>query len=165
MQSLRTMSFWLIGLSLFLSGCSGQNAEEDPLKFASRTSQAKNQDTYDQQVAEMQAGTLATDSFVLDRAWLEGSNLMVKVSYGGGCQQHLFRLVWPEAIIAIYPPVFEVILSHDGQGDMCRAIVTETLVFDLASPELGFNSQVIADMHVILVNGSNPNEKTEMLRL
>lgn len=95
--------------------------------------------------------------FFLDTAYIEGTELSMVVSYGGGCEKHDFMLVWPEIITMVYPPDFGVTLYHQNITDHCEALITDTLRTDLRETPLGsFNEETIARMRITVVNGSKP---------
>lgn len=58
--------------------------------------------------------------------------LEVVVQYGGGCRDHEWELVsrglWKKSL----PPQLDMVLIHNANGDMCRALITDTLRFDLS---------------------------------
>jgi hypothetical protein len=71
------------------------------------------------------------DPFQVEAVRLAHDQLEVEVSYGGGCRGHRFRLVWTGAPTRSDPPHASFRLLHDAGGDPCKAIVRETLHFDL----------------------------------
>lgn len=99
-----------------------------------------------------------SDDFSLREAFYEGDSLIITVQYSGGCKQHSFTLVWPEAIIAIHPPQFGIYLVHDGNDDSCEAYLTNTIRFDLTKNPLGLNVDAIKEGEITLINGSNKDE-------
>lgn len=79
---------------------------------------------------EGQWDVLKMDPFHVDTAYVDGSRLMMKIGYSGGCRPHDFQLckLPPNAL---NPPPIELALSHDSRGDMCEAYITEWMVFSL----------------------------------
>jgi hypothetical protein len=59
--------------------------------------------------------------------------LIIDVRYGGGCGRHTFQLAWDGAVLKSDPPQVSLVLSHDANGDMCRALLSERLQFDLST--------------------------------
>jgi len=70
------------------------------------------------------------DPVVIDSAWLKLNTLYLAVHYGGGCRVHTFNL-YTDGVVTDTPQAARLFLSHDAQGDNCKAIVRETLVFNL----------------------------------
>lgn len=99
------------------------------------------------------------DPFRLDTVYIRGTELWAEVSYSGGCGEHDFLVAWPEAIIMIYPYQFGITLHHNANGDLCEAYIHQTLKIDLTDTQVGgFDPASIAEMHLTVVNGSNPEE-------
>ena len=71
------------------------------------------------------------DPFVSNSAVIEGHELIVEVSYGGGCRTHTFTLVISESFRESDPVQLPALLAHDANEDPCQAWLTESLVFDL----------------------------------
>jgi hypothetical protein len=75
-------------------------------------------------------GKYVMDPFRLDSAYVRGDLLFLHVAYGGGCEEHDFRL-WQLPPNALDPPTTELALSHDAKDDRCEAWLTRWLVFSL----------------------------------
>ena len=83
--------------------------------------------------------------------------LLVEVQYSGGCEEHQFNLVWdPEIrLIAeneIGPNQAQLIIIHDGNGDLCEAALRETLTIDLSEISATIN---INQLNIRVLNASN----------
>jgi hypothetical protein len=81
--------------------------------------------------------TLGATGYRLDpaaivAAELQGDLLRLDVQYGGGCARHRFQVHLQDGFLESDPVQARLQLSHDAGGDMCRALVGETLQFDLA---------------------------------
>lgn len=63
---------------------------------------------------------------------VEGDVLLIEAGYGGGCEEHIFTVCWPEGSFADDPPTARLELRHDGVPDPCEAYIMETLRVDLA---------------------------------
>ena len=72
-----------------------------------------------------------TDDFDLDAAAVSGDTLSVTVSYGGGCEDHVFTLVASEAFQESDPVQLAVTLAHEANDDACERWVTQGYSFDL----------------------------------
>ena len=71
------------------------------------------------------------DDYDLGSAEILGDDLLLTVSYGGGCEAHQFQLCWADTFAESDPVQTGMTLIHDGNGDACEAYATEDLVFDL----------------------------------
>jgi hypothetical protein len=69
---------------------------------------------------------------VLD-AEITADTLLMSVQYGGGCREHTFTLCWSGEILESYPVQAPLVLHHDAHGDLCRALITKDLRFNLRS--------------------------------
>ena len=76
--------------------------------------------------------TLGNDDYVLNSATITGDTLVVSVSYGGGCETHVFTLVITASFVESAPVRLPAVLRHDANGDPCEAWLTESYAFDLA---------------------------------
>jgi hypothetical protein len=71
-----------------------------------------------------------TDPFEMKGVSIVDNNLMLQVQYGGGCGEADFSLLVNEAFMESSPvQVQAVVIFNDN--DMCKAIVTRELCFDL----------------------------------
>lgn len=50
-----------------------------------------------------------------------------------GCKDHEFEMFSSGEYGKSYPPKLIIFLKHVNNGDMCKALLTETLEFDLSS--------------------------------
>ncbi len=71
------------------------------------------------------------DPVTIVAASIDGDSVDLSVRYGGGCMEHDFRLLAGRAIMESFPPQADVRLSHNANGDLCRALLLEELRFDL----------------------------------
>lgn len=62
---------------------------------------------------------------------IQGDTLSLVVRYGGGCREHRFALLIDPAFMESLPVQVAARLAHDADGDLCRALLTRTLRFDL----------------------------------
>ena len=77
------------------------------------------------------------DPYSVLSAKIIGNELWLSVSYGGGCKEHQFDLLFNQA----YPEsvneygetsrYINLTLKHNGNNDMCRSIVQQNIRFNL----------------------------------
>jgi hypothetical protein len=72
------------------------------------------------------------DAVQIQSARVDGDTLRLEVQYGGGCSQHVFRLLAGTGFMESNPVQTRLYLGHNANGDMCRALVRPTLAFSLA---------------------------------
>ena len=77
------------------------------------------------------ADAWGTDVYTINSATIEDDILSVDVSYGGGCETHVFTLVAEEQFLESFPVQLRVSLAHNANGDRCKAWLTEDYHFDL----------------------------------
>lgn len=140
----------IFSTALFLTLCS---CEED-----SAVDQQSPASTITNGLTGLTDGYLDSDAFALEDVRLIGTVLQLDVAYGGGCEEHEFYIVWPEIILAIYPPEFDIYVAHDANGDMCEAYLRETLEIDISDNPLQIDAAALAIAKLGVVNTSNPDQ-------
>ena len=88
----------------------------------------------------------ATDAFDVISAGVKGDILTLVVSYGGGCEDHEFNLIFNGAYKKSLPPQIDLFLKHNANGDKCRAMVQQELKFDIAAVK-GSNKSVVISLN------------------
>ena len=73
-----------------------------------------------------------SDPFNILSGEITGDCLKIRVNYEGGCEEHDFTLSYEHLpILSQYSG--SLLLSHNANGDLCEALITEDLYFDLTS--------------------------------
>jgi uncharacterized protein YkuJ len=75
--------------------------------------------------------TIDGDGAAINSVTLSGDMLILNVSYGGGCEEHKFKLYVSKGLSKSNPPQAEMYLLHNANGDLCEAYLTENLAFNL----------------------------------
>jgi hypothetical protein len=71
------------------------------------------------------------DSFKINNAKRINDILEISISYGGGCKQHTFEVLW-DGVVYTDPPCFmNLLIIHNANDDNCEALITETISIDL----------------------------------
>lgn len=92
------------------------------------------------------------DAYDLNNIELISNCLIFTVSYSGGCAEHDFELRYNGNSTFSLPPIVNLTLWHNGNGDLCEAYPTEVRSFDISHfDELG------VDEVIITVNNGNQN--------
>ena len=81
----------------------------------------------------MEQDSLKTDPINVLDVKIVGDCLRLTLQYGGGCREHEVDLVLmiPECgTPPLPPPDFRI--SHDANGDACKALITQEYSFDLS---------------------------------
>ena len=84
------------------------------------------------------------DMYGINEISLVEDELFINVNYGGGCEEHTFKLIM-EPIFCGTPPIYYYFyLSHDSNYDLCEALIIEhNLCFNISSILDGsFNDEV-----------------------
>ena len=78
-------------------------------------------------------GDFNTESAAVDilSAEIKGTSIQLVVSYSGGCAEHSFRLIGSPVLTKSLPPQRAVKLIHTNNGDQCKKMITDTLMFDV----------------------------------
>lgn len=93
---------------------------------------------------------LKKDALAVNSAVIENNELVMSVSYSGGCATHLIDLYSYTGIMKSNPPQMSLVLSHNSNNDMCEAYLTKTIHFDLSKIKEYLGSQVGTTGTVIL---------------
>lgn len=90
----------------------------------------------------------SSDDYTINQIYLEGDQLIMEISYGGGCKEHEFELRTTPGFTKSLPPIRGIHLYHEDNGDRCEALATQTMKFDLneLSGDYGYD-EVIFDFH------------------
>jgi hypothetical protein len=67
---------------------------------------------------------------VLD-VFIHENNMSLVVSYGGGCGTHEFQLAGLSGVVKTFPPKRDVQLLHNGNNDLCKMLITDTITFNI----------------------------------
>ena len=100
--------------------------------------------------------SLSRDPVIIQEAFVDGNCLQIKLSYSGGCKEHTIDLarMHPWTASSSTVPTFEI--RHNANGDLCEAMFTRELRYDLTPLKLeGFKEFVLTAK---LVNGEVYNE-------
>lgn len=133
----------ILGLALLLClGCKSRKAEEGD--------SPKTEVTADSTSLGCEALTKARDGkmdpIISVRPLIEDDCLHLKLTYGGGCKEHKFQLLWNGAWMKSMPPQVTLMLSHENGGDMCRSIKSEKLSYNLLPIRAEGLGQVIVNV-------------------
>ena len=86
-----------------------------------------------QAILKGEAGSGVQDQLTINGVSVSINTLRIAVTYGGGCKEHVFKLYHDGSILISQPGQVNLYLSHDANGDDCKALVHDTLLFDLTS--------------------------------
>jgi hypothetical protein len=84
-------------------------------------------------VDDLSSAGLATDNASIKSVSLAADLLTIVAQYGGGCREHEFRLFGSTRFLESNPPQADIVLSHNAHGDACKALITDSLRFSLAT--------------------------------
>ncbi|MGB1206865.1 MAG: hypothetical protein ACPG5B_14545 [Chitinophagales bacterium] len=73
-----------------------------------------------------------SNSFGIVEADIWGDCLMLKVSYSGGCEKHIFTAYSEGAILESMPLGANIVVHHNNPEDPCDGIISEIITFDLS---------------------------------
>ena len=75
----------------------------------------------------------SSDVIKIEDAKIVGNKLEIKVSYGGGCENHSFELIGSPNISKSLPPIRSIQLIHRANKDACKALIIKELKFDISA--------------------------------
>ena len=78
--------------------------------------------------------TLARESSetTILNALVSDSTLTLNISYNGGCKDHDFQLIGSNFIQKSLPPIRNIMLIHNSNGDDCRELIEQELKFNIS---------------------------------
>ena len=95
--------------------------------------------------------TLPADGFDMNEAFIDGDELVLNVTYGGGCEEHIFAGCFSH-FTDVEPYMVNVQVGHDAQGDVCRGIMSEERRFSLEILKMVYQAAFGVESGVITVN-------------
>lgn len=72
-----------------------------------------------------------SDAFKILDAKISKNQLLLNVSYSGGCEKHSFKIIGDLLLSKSLPPIRSVKLIHYGNNDACKKLIIENLVIDI----------------------------------
>ncbi|NQU51074.1 MAG: NigD-like N-terminal domain-containing protein [Bacteroidetes bacterium] len=132
-----------------IAGCDRGTATE--IKYAEELSCAPFVDLYFENY-----DSLARDPIFLHEAFVDGDCLYIKLSYSGGCKEHIIDLarMHPWTASSSTVPTFEI--RHNANNDLCEAYFTKELRFNLTALKLEGKSELV--LTAKLTNGEVYNK-------
>jgi hypothetical protein len=97
------------------------------------------------------------DPFIFNDVKLKCNYLILNVSYSGGCEEHVFKLI-ATTFMESYPIQVNVVLSHVDNDDTCEAWITEEMMFNLLPLKNAYKDQYNEKSGKIILNLENWEE-------
>jgi hypothetical protein len=73
-----------------------------------------------------------SDAIKILDAKISKNQLLLNVSYSGGCEKHSFKIIGDLLLSKSLPPIRSVKLIHYGNNDACKKLIIENLVIDIS---------------------------------
>jgi hypothetical protein len=90
-----------------------------------------------------------SDSFKILDAKISKNQLLLNVSYSGGCEKHSFKIIGDLLLSKSLPPIRSVKLIHYGNNDACKKLIIENLVIDIS--DLAYKKEDGSEIYLSLV--------------
>ncbi len=147
MKRITSISFIFL-LPFFLSGCLSTEPSYDylndvttkPLKLLTDTSK------------------IHLDAAAILRADIRRDVLELTTHYGGGCKEHEFELYWDGLFMESNPVQVKLQLSHNSNNDICRALITENIYFDISLLKSSYSAGYHTSQGEIIVHIYEPGK-------
>jgi len=91
-----------------------------------------------------------SDAFKILDAKISKNQLLLNVSYSGGCEKHSFKIIGDLLLSKSLPPIRSVKLIHYGNNDDCKKLIMENLVIDIS--DLAYKKEDGSEIY-LLING------------
>ncbi|MFE3845949.1 hypothetical protein ACFL1L_03720 [Thermoplasmatota archaeon] len=82
------------------------------------------------------------------------------VSYGGGCEDHIFKLI-STSFMESNPVQVNIVLSHEDNDDPCDMWITETYTFNISPLKESYKELYNEETGSIIMNIEGYNEPME----
>lgn len=109
-----------------------------PILFACKTPKEttteknKKTDNMTEITAKLGEVTTFSDPIEILEAKIEGNFLLLKVGYGGGCEEHSFEMIGSTEIAKSMPPIRSIKLIHNANNDRCKAYIYKDLKINIS---------------------------------
>lgn len=140
-------------LAVIIIGCKPKEAANSTPKTAPNDTELTVDEPRDStsiqyiSISEMNNMKDIGDPYTIISATIHENELWLTVSYGGGCKEHEFELLFNNAYLESNPLQIRLNMKHHGNNDMCRSIVRENLRFDLKSVQVKGEQQLIIKLN------------------
>jgi hypothetical protein len=85
------------------------------------------------------------------------NTIIFNISYGGGCEDHIFRLI-STSFMESYPVQVNVLLSHEDNEDPCDMWITEIKQYNISPLKISYQKYYNNESGKILMNIERWNE-------
>jgi hypothetical protein len=87
----------------------------------------------------------------MNEAFIDGDELVLNVTYGGGCEEHIFAGCFSQ-FTELEPYMVDIQVGHDAQGDACRGLMSEERRFSLEVLKMLYQAAFGVESAVITIN-------------
>jgi hypothetical protein len=101
--------------------------------------------------------TAPRDPISINDVYLQRNFMIFNVSYGGGCEEHIFQLI-ATSFMESYPVQVNILLSHEDNDDPCDMWVTETIIFNMLPLKKSYQRSYHEEFGTIIMNIEGWNE-------
>ncbi|MBN2001130.1 hypothetical protein JW935_26530 [candidate division KSB1 bacterium] len=112
-------------------------------------------------IPESQVRELPKDLYEIKNVEIVEDTIIFEVRYGGGCEEHDFLLVNYGGFMESWPVQTKVLLSHDNNGDACKALITQEVRFNLIPLKLSYLAMYPGSEGIIILQIIDPNGTNE----
>jgi hypothetical protein len=95
--------------------------------------------------------TAPRDPIIINNIRLFKNLLQFNISYGGGCEEHVFKLI-ATSFMESNPVQVNIVLSHEDKDDPCDMWITETYIFNLSPLKESWQQSYNENSGIIIMN-------------
>lgn len=144
----RICVFFVAATALVLVQCKSKKEAAKPAEVATRKEVEKGDPSKTLDIDNSYVWPGSTDPFrILSAEVTTADSLVLEVEYGGGCKEHVFKLITNGMLKKSMPPQCTLYIEHESNDDMCRAMLRQKLSFYIGN--LAKNGETI----VVQLNG------------
>lgn len=97
------------------------------------------------------------DAAAIVRADIRRDVIELTAQYSGGCEEHIFELYWDGLFMESNPVQVNLQLSHNSNNDVCRALITEIVYFDLSLLKASYSAGYQTSQGEIIIHIFEPD--------
>lgn len=89
-----------------------------------------------------------SDPMTISSVQINGNDMIIEVTYSGGCGEHSFQVIGSSTIAKSLPPVRSIQLVHNANKDECEKMIIQKIKVDIS--ELAYKKEAGSEIYLTL---------------